>query len=49
MLYLGGEELSEEFREKAKTVFEAALNSKVSVSLAEDLQAKLMMRSLQKR
>ena len=27
---LGGEELSEEFREKAKVVFEAALNSKVS-------------------
>ena len=26
---LGGEELSEEFREKAKVVFEAALNSKV--------------------
>ena len=27
---LGGEELSEEFKEKAKTVFEAALNSKVA-------------------
>ena len=27
---LGGEELSEEFREKAKTIFEAAINSKVS-------------------
>ena len=26
---LGGEELSEEFREKAKVIFEAALNSKV--------------------
>tara|TARA_B100000579_G_scaffold148645_1_gene120649 strand:+ start:468 stop:1556 length:1089 start_codon:yes stop_codon:yes gene_type:complete len=26
---LGGEELSEEFKEKAKTIFEAALNSKV--------------------
>ena len=25
----GGEELSEEFREKAKTIFEAALSSKV--------------------
>ena len=36
---LGGEELSEEFREKAKTVFEAALNSKVS-ELAESMQAK---------
>ena len=35
---LGGEELSEEFKEKAKTVFEAALNSKVS-ELKEDLQA----------
>jgi SHS2 domain-containing protein len=35
---LGGEELSEEFREKAKTVFEAALNSKVS-ELKENLQA----------
>ena len=35
---LGGEELSEEFREKAKTVFEAALNSKVS-ELKEDLQS----------
>jgi isocitrate dehydrogenase kinase/phosphatase len=36
---LGGEELSEEFREKAKTVFEAALQSKVT-QLAEDMQAK---------
>ena len=27
---LGGEELSEEFREKAKTIFEAAINSKVT-------------------
>ena len=35
---LGGEELSEEFREKAKTVFEAALNSKVA-ELKENLQA----------
>ena len=35
---LGGEELSEEFKEKAKTVFEAALNSKVA-ELKEDLQA----------
>ena len=33
---LGGEELSEEFRERAKVVFEAALNSKVS-----EIQAKL--------
>ena len=36
---LGGEELSEEFREKAKTVFEAALQSKVN-ELAEGMQAK---------
>ena len=36
---LGGEELSEEFREKAKTVFEAALQSKVN-QLAEDMQVK---------
>ena len=36
---LGGEELSEEFREKAKTVFEAALNSKVQ-ELAEQMQVK---------
>jgi len=36
---LGGEELSEEFREKAKTVFEAALQSKVN-QLAEEMQVK---------
>jgi len=47
---LGGEELSEEFKEKAKTVFEAALNSKVNevrdqlvekyeASLAEEIEA----------
>ena len=35
---LGGEELSEEFREKAKVVFEAALNSKVS-EIQEALEA----------
>jgi len=35
---LGGEELSEEFREKAKVVFEAALNSKVS-EISEALEA----------
>ncbi len=42
---LGGEELSEEFREKAKVIFEAALNSKVKeiqealeVQYAEQLQ-----------
>ena len=33
---LGGEELSEEFKEKAKTIFEAAINSKVS-----EIKAKL--------
>jgi len=35
---LGGEELSEEFREKAKLVFEAALNSKVQ-EIQEALEA----------
>ena len=36
---LGGEELSEEFREKAKTIFEAALNSKVTeISEALEIQ-----------
>jgi hypothetical protein len=35
---LGGEELSEEFREKAKVVFEAALNSKVK-EIQESLEA----------
>jgi len=35
---LGGEELSEEFREKAKTIFEAALKSKV-VEIKEALEA----------
>lgn len=36
---LGGEELSEEFREKAKTIFEAALKSKV-VEIREALEAR---------
>jgi hypothetical protein len=36
---LGGEELSEEFREKAKTIFEAALRSKV-VEIREALEAR---------
>ena len=35
---LGGEELSEEFKEKAKTIFEAAINSKVS-EIKEALEA----------
>ena len=34
---IAGEELSEEFQEKAKTIFEAAINSKVSV-IQEDLE-----------
>ena len=41
---LGGEELSEDFKEKAKTIFEAAINSKVStikVELEEAYAAKL--------
>ncbi len=41
---LGGEELSEEFREKAKVVFEAALNSKVAqiqTKLEEENQEKI--------
>ena len=35
---LGGEELSEEFKAKAKTIFEAAINSKVS-AVREEIQA----------
>ena len=35
---LGGEELSKEFREKAKTIFEAALKSKIS-DIKEQLEA----------
>ena len=41
---LGGEELSEEFKEKAKTIFEAAINSKVAEikeQLAAQYQEKL--------
>ena len=41
---LGGEELSEEFREKAKVIFEAALNSKIKEiqeTLEEQYAAKL--------
>ena len=34
---LGGEDLSEEFKEKAKTIFEAAINSKVA-SVKEEIQ-----------
>ena len=34
---LGGEELSEEFKEKAKTIFEAAINSKVA-AIKEEIQ-----------
>ena len=35
---LGGEELSEDFKEKAKTIFEAAINSKVA-AVKEELKA----------
>ena len=35
---LGGEELSEEFKEKAKTIFEAAINAKVA-SIKEGIEA----------
>ena len=35
---LGGEELSEEFKEKAKTIFEAAINAKVA-SIKEEIEA----------
>ena len=35
---LGGEELSEEFKEKAKTIFEAAINAKI-VGIKEELEA----------
>ena len=41
---LGGEELSEEFKAKAKTIFEAAINSKVSeirATIEEEHEAKL--------
>ena len=41
---LGGEELSEEFRAKAKTIFEAAINSKVAAiqqSIEEEYAGKL--------
>ena len=36
---LGGEELSEEFKEKAKTIFESAINAKVA-SVTEEIEAK---------
>ena len=41
---LGGEELSEEFKAKAKTIFEAAINSKVAeirATIEEEHEAKL--------
>ena len=37
-MLLGGEELSEEFKEKAKTIFEAAINAKVA-GIKEELEA----------
>ena len=44
---LGGEELSEEFREKAKVVFEAALNSKVK-DIQETLETQYAVSNLMK-
>jgi len=35
---LGGEELSEEFKEKAKTIFEAAINAKIA-QITEEIEA----------
>jgi len=42
---LGGEELSEEFKAKAKTIFEAAINSKISeirATIEEEYEARLV-------
>ena len=39
MLLLAGEELSEEFQEKARTIFETAINAKVA-TIREELEAK---------
>ena len=44
---LGGEELSEEFKEKAKTIFEAAINAKVA-SIKEEIQKEYDENSLRK-
>ena len=45
---LGGEELSEEFKEKAKTIFEAAINSKV-VEIKETLEAQYQEKARPKK
>ena len=41
---LGGEELSEEFKEKAKTIFEAAINAKVA-GIKEALESSMLKNS----
>ena len=41
---LGGEELSEEFKAKAKTIFEAAINAKVAeirATIEEEYEARI--------
>lgn len=43
---LGGEELSEDFKEKAKTIFEAALKSKVS-EIREEIEAQYEQRLIE--
>ena len=42
---LGGEDLSEDFKNKAKTIFEAAINAKVA-GIKEELEAQCIKRSL---
>ena len=44
---LGGEELSEEFKEKAKTIFEAAINAKVA-EIKETLESQYAEKLLRK-
>ena len=46
---LGGEELSEEFKAKAKTIFEAAINSKVAEIKVLLLKTEYESRSLLKK
>ena len=45
---IAGEELSEEFQEKARTIFEAAINAKVA-QIKEQLEAENAERNLQKK
>ena len=45
---LGGEELSEEFQEKAKTIFEAAINAKL-LKQSKKLMKHYTKQSLQKK